>query len=91
MEGPSMNPLQQLIGEIRNLFSEIAGPSFAVVSDPGFHHLPYRFKFVSKTAPGKHVAPIELTVEDVLCMNGRRRYEKLDYLRGRFGHLFKSK
>jgi len=85
-----MNPLQQLIDEIRDLFSEIAGPSFEVVNDPDFHHLPYRCKFISKTQPGKYVAPIELTTGDVRCMNGRRRYEKLDYLRGRFGHLFTS-
>jgi hypothetical protein len=83
-----MDPLQQLIEENRNLFSEIAGPSFEVVNNPNFHHLPYSYKFVSRTVPGKHVAPIELTTGDVLCMNGRRRYEKLRYLRGRFGHLF---
>jgi hypothetical protein len=86
-----MNPLQEWIDEFRSLFSEIAGPLFEVVSDPNFHELPCRYRFISITEPGRYVEPIELTTSDILCMNGRRRYEKLDYLRGRFGHLFKSR
>ena len=85
-----MNPLQQQIDEYGSLFSQIAGPSFEVISDPSFCHLPYRWKFISRTEPSRKVGPIELATKDVLCMNGRRRYEKLDYLRGRFVHLFTS-
>jgi hypothetical protein len=83
-----MNYIQQLIDETRGLFSEIAGPSFEVVNNPNFHHLPYSYKFLSRTVAGRYIAPIELTTGDVRCMNGRRRYEKLLYLRGRFGCLF---
>ncbi len=53
-----MNPSQQQIDEYGSLFSQVAGPEFEVIGDPDFHHLPYRWKFISRivTLPAQNVS-----------------------------------
>jgi hypothetical protein len=83
-----MNPIQQQIAEIGELLSIITGPAFEVVNKYWGSQLPYRWEARTVVEPIRYVATIELNPSDVLRMDVMPFYEKREYLRGRFAHLF---
>ncbi len=86
-----MNPLQQLIDAYGKPLSEVAGHDFEIINKYDGHQLPYRWEVRTKVEPIRFVTTIRLTKNDILRMNGLREAERLKYLRGKFGHLFKSR
>lgn len=81
-----MNTVQEQSIETHQLFQALAGPSFKAYLEP-----PYTVKIERVDEPLQQPEIIKLRPGDIRCMNGRSNFEKLDYLLGRFGHLFKKR
>lgn len=84
-----MNPLGDQIAYYEALLAEVSGPGFKWTNIYRGGQWPYIWSASTLTSLQATIPPIQLRRGDILCMNGMNRYRKLEYLRGRFGHLFK--
>jgi hypothetical protein len=76
------------IADYRKLLAEITGSAFEGIYKPYGNQLPYRWEFRTTNEPVRYVATIVLTAADIVSMNGAGEFEKREYLRSRFAHLF---
>ncbi len=82
-----MNRIFDAILLYQELLAQIAGPRFEIVDKYSGNQLPYRWEIRTVTEPIQNVTTVALHKNEILCMNGKRKDEMLEYLRGRFGHL----